>query len=82
MALSLNLHCNCRDIKPSNVLIKIEGCEDTLDWTSSSISQMQVKLTDFGLSKQIPEDLSLDDMSTVGTPFYDPPEVEMIWLNL
>lgn len=57
-----------RDLKMENVMISKKGCNDSV---------LQIKIIDFGLSKQFdPDDISTDKFTgLVGTPHYLAPEV-------
>ncbi len=69
---------NFRDIKPGNILIKVNQAE--FDLKTVSLSHLAVKLCDFGLSRYIISDAT-ETMSTVGSLGYLAPEVKTDYMQ-
>ncbi len=66
----------CRDIKPGNILIKVN--QDAFDLETVSLCHLTFKLCDFGLSRYMPHGYDATmTMSTVGSYGYLAPEVRM-----
>ncbi len=69
-----------RDLKPTNILIKIPGCSQSynprLNWKEMDIDTLVVKVADFGHSRHVPnKDVDQTLTGNVGTPRYRAPEV-------
>ncbi len=65
-----------RDIKPSNILLKFDRQENNLK--TVRVSDMTVKLADFGLARYVSQDCaqpSTSTLSTMGTNRYMAPEI-------
>ncbi len=62
----------CRDLKPANLLLKGSPCSSTVDWENVDVSCLQVKIGDFGLSKEITDGTPT---LNVGSNKYKAPEV-------
>ncbi len=67
-----------RDIKPENLLLKTLDGTDIHDWSSVKLHNLVLKLSDFGLSRQLSESRASEsiDMTVVGTLHYLAPEVK------
>ncbi len=65
-----------RDIKPENILLaRLPDCDGPAE--SASLSQLRVKLSDFGIARQIRQSASMEMTragSLLGTPLYMSPE--------
>ncbi len=71
-----------RDIKPANILLAYDGADENfdvglLDPTMETLKQLRVKLSDFGLARQVDQSESMRMTQTgmlLGTPSYMSPE--------
>jgi WD40 repeat protein/tRNA A-37 threonylcarbamoyl transferase component Bud32 len=64
-----------RDIKPGNILLQVEGdLPETFDLATYRLSDLQPKVTDFGLAKRLDEVGQTRPGSVMGSPSYMPPE--------
>ncbi len=67
-----------RDIKPENMLLKFDSESDGFNWLNIDIKKLTLKLSDFGLCRQISESRASESimMSVVGTLSWLAPEVK------
>ncbi len=76
-----------RDIKPDNMLLRHENDDKELtesDWASINVASMVLKISDFGLCRQLTESRASKSitMSVVGTTHWMAPEVKRaMWLE-
>ncbi len=67
-----NIHQFNRDVKPSNILVKTTAKD--ADLQTVSVVKLEVKLCDFGLSRETYSQSETMSLTIAGTKDYMPPE--------